>query len=576
MAARLRPPRRSGNPAGELGVDTLDGLTGLVEHSLLVHREGADGALRFSMLETIRQFAAEQLAASGEAETLRERHAAFFLSLVQAAAPSPAYRFIDEAMAPRIEAEQPNLRAALAWGIQRGDGELSVGLAGIMGKFWAESGSLSEARDWLDKALALADAASPAARAQALGSRSHLFFQRGELHEAAATSEDALPLFREIGDVAGIADRLDALGAIATQLGELARARALIEESITLWRSADDILGLATALNQLGAVAHIQGDFAAARAAGEEELALARKLDTRRLTALALRQLGRLAIRQREPARARTLLAESVAIWRAQDNAYQTATTLVDLVEVALESGDGAALLVAAEEGTTIWRAFGVDFFAAGMELLLGYGARLNGDDQRALRHFLAGGSALQALQGVGRDGTRALAIAAIAGQALARGRAARGARLLGAVGPVEALRPMRPLQPAIRAAIACDLTAARAALGAAAFAAAWAEGSVLSIDEAMVEALDLAQELATVPVAVHVSRQRDRSDGLSAREVEVLRLIAAGKSTREIAEALSIAEGTVERHVTNLYSKIGVRNRAEAAAYALRNRLVE
>jgi DNA-binding NarL/FixJ family response regulator len=134
-----------------------------------------------------------------------------------------------------------------------------------------------------------------------------------------------------------------------------------------------------------------------------------------------------------------------------------------------------------------------------------------------------------------------------------------------------------------MRAVYEADVAAAREALGDEAFTTAWSEGAALSAEAALTEALALANQLqeSRAAQAVHpdampaLAPATGYPDGLSTREVEVLRLIAAGKSTREIATALTIAEGTVERHVTNLYGKIGARNRAEATSYAHAHALI-
>ena len=150
-------------------------------------------------------------------------------------------------------------------------------------------------------------------------------------------------------------------------------------------------------------------------------------------------------------------------------------------------------------------------------------------------------------------------------------GQPERAARLLGAA---EALREAigAPLPPVDRPDHDDDDSATRAALGEAAFAAAWAAGRALTVEQAVAEALGdpslppAAERAAPVPPAA--------PGGLSRREVEVLRLVAAGRSNREIAAELSVSVRTVERHITNLYGKIDARNRADATAFAFRHGL--
>jgi DNA-binding NarL/FixJ family response regulator len=128
---------------------------------------------------------------------------------------------------------------------------------------------------------------------------------------------------------------------------------------------------------------------------------------------------------------------------------------------------------------------------------------------------------------------------------------------------------------PLIRAGRQADIDAVRTALSDEAFTAAWAAGRALSADDAVAEALAFAVQLTDSPPARPADRQPASPDGLTAREVEVLRLLAAGRTSREIAEALVLSVRTVDRHLANIYAKIGAANRAEAAAFAVRHGLV-
>ena len=167
--------------------------------------------------------------------------------------------------------------------------------------------------------------------------------------------------------------------------------------------------------------------------------------------------------------------------------------------------------------------------------------------------------------------------LSGLASVAVEAGDAARAARLVGAA---EAWREAHgvPVPRVQRVANERTMATARDHLGAATAAAAWAAGAAVPIDTAIAEAVSVAAGLpadaAAGPVVTAPSRAAGHPDGLTAREVEVLRLIAAGKSSRAIAETLVISESTVERHVSNLYAKIGAHSRADATAYAFRHAL--
>jgi DNA-binding CsgD family transcriptional regulator len=274
------------------------------------------------------------------------------------------------------------------------------------------------------------------------------------------------------------------------------------------------------------------------------------------------------AVFQGDYAPAAPLLEESLARWRALGHRSGMVWTLEGLAYLVGFQGDLDAAGVHLEAGLA---AAGGEASSARARLLIDLGqlAVLQAD-HAAARSRLAAGLALAAdIRDVwalllGLDGWAMLAAA--------EGRPERALRLAAAAASLQevagALLPGAYV--ALREAV---LAPARSALGAAAGAAAWAVGRALSLDHAVAEALDQAEEPAGAASAR--AAETGATDPLTRREREVLRLIAAGKSSREIAEALSLSVRTVERHTTTIYAKLEVHNRAEATAYAFRRRLV-
>ena len=160
------------------------------------------------MLETIRAYAQEQLAASGETEIARDAHAAFFLALAEAAAPR-LHGPEQLSWLERLETEHDNLRAALAWSLERGETETALRLTGALGAFWRVRGHLSEGRAWLDRALAGGTAGGGGAlRAKALQEAGTLAWCQGDYGAATALLEESLARWRTLEDATR--DRLDA------------------------------------------------------------------------------------------------------------------------------------------------------------------------------------------------------------------------------------------------------------------------------------------------------------------------------------------------------------------------------
>ncbi len=214
---------------GEL--DTLEGVTTLVDNNLVRQVAASQGEPRFEMLAMIREYALEQLASSEEVGTVRRAHAAYYLALAEEAdqkirGPEQTTWFA------RLELEHDNLRAALAWSAENEEvPEVGLRIAAALGRFWLLNGWYSEGRAWLEQMLerhgVAPTAASRELRGKALLSAGRIALEQGEVARAASLFEESLTLARAGGDKPAIAEALTTLGEIAVAQGEYARAAAI-------------------------------------------------------------------------------------------------------------------------------------------------------------------------------------------------------------------------------------------------------------------------------------------------------------------------------------------------------------
>lgn len=520
------------------GSGVLDGLTVLVDHNLVQREEGAGDDPRFSMLETIREFAADRLLASDEADTCRRRHAECFLALGEVAEPrlTSAKR---ELWLARLEAEHDNLRTALRWCNEQPQHETDLGLrlAGSLTWFWYFGGHLSEGHTWLEDMLVLPAAAGrTTARAKALAGAGWLACEQGA-HPAALYSllDDSVVIWRELGDTCGLAHALVFLGLAAGRERDYARSRAHFDESIALFRALEDRWGLAHALCFSAAnLLRDSTDDTTIRLVLDESQAIFRDLGDAWGCAGSLQFLGMVTWRQGDAVAARALIEESLALSRTVEDKWRTAMALNTL-------GDIAGLMNDLREAASI--------HGASLALWWELGQRPH------------------------------IALDLLRNAALARkqGAPTHAARLLAAANNLLRVRRWPPL-PADQASLDREVALVRAMLGEEAFATAWAVGQALQLEQAVAEALAFAAELAVPPVPPPTPRliplNGVSGNDLTERQVTVLRLLAGGQSNKEIAAELALSVHTVERHIVNTYAKIGARGRADAVAYALRHDL--
>jgi hypothetical protein len=311
--------------------NTLDLLESLAAKSLVRPSDPLGGEPRFGMLGTIREYALEQLDASGEAASVRRRHAEYVVSVAERAEPLLRSAGLGTLL-PGLEAEHDNFRAALRWCIEQGEAILGLRLGGALSHFWDVRGSHTEARMHLANVLRLPGAhADPALRATVLCDLGFLAIDQGDYPGARALHEESGAIMRTLGDRRGVARSLLGLAWTASDEGDHATGRALHEESLAIMRELGDGRGIALALAGLGFVSTVTGDHVTARACHEESLALVRELGDGRNTARSLIHLGWSCIYQREYARAGQFLAESLTIVQGLGDAR----VMVDGLEIA-------------------------------------------------------------------------------------------------------------------------------------------------------------------------------------------------------------------------------------------------
>jgi predicted ATPase len=322
------------------GDAVLDVLHGLINASLVRQLDTPTGEPRFGMLETVREFAQEQLLESGEAETVRVRQLDYCLALAEAAMPelqgAEQVSWLD-----RLEAEQDNFRVVLAWQAPPGGMASQLRLATALRYFWYIRGYHREGRDRLMAALALPVAqAGPLERARALNALAFLDTMQGQLTEARPRFEEALAIGRAIGDATTQAFALRYLGALANAAGAYTDARQFLEESVAHFAALGAIAERALALMYLADAAMHLGDAGWAEELCAQSIELQRALHNTNALGYPLRQLGYLALQRGDLKRAVACYLESLALNQEIGDRQGAAASLVGLAEAARVDGE--------------------------------------------------------------------------------------------------------------------------------------------------------------------------------------------------------------------------------------------
>ncbi len=308
-------------PGEDLGIDVLDGLTSLIDKSLLRQVADPDGEPRFLMLSTIREYATERLEESGRADELRRSHAEHYTALAAQAAPEllgeDKRRWLDW-----LEADRDNLRAAADWAVEHADAPMALRMVSSMWRFAQMRGYLAEGAERTRRALAVpADGVDPVLRADALEALGGLYWWMGDFDRCVAAYGECLELRQQIGDKAAIAEAWYNLsfpvgfGAMYERKGELGKAYDAVEEAKRLYAELGDRAGLAKAEWAYLTIGWRDEDFVTAREHGEIAESIFRELDDHFMLGWSLYDVGLIDVREGKASDAQRRLREALQLF---------------------------------------------------------------------------------------------------------------------------------------------------------------------------------------------------------------------------------------------------------------------
>lgn len=528
--------------AGPTAGNVVDLLTALEDASLLITETRPDGRRRFRMLGIIRRFGLEQLDLSGERSEFLRRHAVWFAGRAVEAESA----LLGSEQADRLawlDGNAGNVRAAEETAFTIGPVAEGVRLVGSLWRYWDIRGLLAEARRAMERALPHLGSVPPAIRATLQTGLGHVVSDLGEYARAERLYSDALAIRRDGDDPGQVAGLLNILGILLQTRGELDRARALHQESLAIRTARDEPRGIALSLLNLGRVAYHLGNYDQAAAQESEAIAILNRLGDQDQIAYACHAVGLTSIRLGQLTAAGEMLARGEGLFVELGDRFGVAYARRALGHLALLSGD-------------LPRA--ADLMGQAIDLRRDIG-------------YVWG--VVDSMEGIGelaaRAGRRDVALRLLLAADRFRGNI--GAPLNAADGEHHRLTVNRLRRELGRARSAEEVTRALA----------------LTRDQAADLGLGFTAELAT-----HASEPDGRSAvilqphrplgvtgsagqfGLTAREREVLGLVAEGRSDREIADRLFLSRRTVSEHVRHILGKLEAPTRTAATALALRNGL--
>jgi predicted ATPase/DNA-binding CsgD family transcriptional regulator/transcriptional regulator with XRE-family HTH domain len=547
-------------------VNFLDHMGVLVDHNLVQQTIAGNDEIRFTMLESLRTFALEQLEKSGETIQMRSRHAEYYLHWTERAL--PWLHYLDQQMVDKLNMEYQNCLAALTWSLtDRADNRSGLRLALSLYPYWHVRGYLSEGRQWLKAAIAQSADHESVLLARAHACAAELARLQDDYSQTAMWANSSWSLGQSLEDRDSMALALVPLGWIEFMENDFAAARQQFEFSLQLFRELAKPAQIARVLHDIAYLAMVQGNYSEALTYYEEELTLSSENAHQQGIFWALHGMGWIAEAQGDWQRAKTLYSKCLIL--AQDLRHPDGLALAfsGLAAVARAEGKYRQAMAYSKESEQTWRRLGYKS-ALGVELQVqGEIALRQGDIAAAALHLT---ESLTLNWDMMRTRSILQNLVTLAAVACAMQEYGPAVRLLRAVAAllVTSHQVMELMQQQVYDQ---SLTEARARMEAKTFDSAWAAGQALPLKEAITEGLSIA--------ALARSRNPDSSlssypAGLTPREVQVLRFVAQGLTNAQIAIQLAISAGTVNAHMTSLYRKINTSSRAVATRFAVEHGL--
>lgn len=430
------------NTARDLGIDLFDGLSSLVDKNLIQRMDLPGSETRFTMLETIREYALERLVSGGEEAATRRAHAAYCLVLAEEGNPelSPAERALWLA---RCDLEIDNFRAALDWlFLNQDDLDWGLRLCMALFRFWDMREHLTEGRARLQTVLRLAGSDYSKERAKLCIFLGALSTAQGDYQAAEQLLKQSLSLYEQLDDPFGIAASLNALGVSARDRGDYAAAQSNFDRSLACWRTLPDRLATARCLHNLANVAKARGDYSRARTALREATDIFQKVGDPSGAAWSINQQGDIAREQGDLEIARDFYERALKAFRTAGDRWGSARSLADLGYVYCEQKNYEKAHAVHREALELFSELG---------------------HKRGMARALEGFACLAAARG---DPTRALKLAAAASHLR---------QLISA-----------PLPQAEQLKLDRNLSPAWASLSETQGKSAWAEGTAMGIESAI------------------------------------------------------------------------------------------
>jgi len=506
----------------------LDGVTSLLDKHLLHRGEQDDHSTRLLLHETLREYGLEALVATQELEAARQIHAEYYLGLAEVHLEGKELVVLLEQM----EREYANLRAALQWTLERPASEMALRLESALLHFWERHQRLGAGKTFQQRSL---------------------------------TNDQDVPA--QVPTRACFTP-----AALARELGDYERGAALGREVVALQREQGEARYHVRPFYLLGVFAWIIGDFAMAHMYTEEGLAKARNSDEKVTHAYLLDLSGQIALDQGENSRARMLLEEGLTLHQQAGDILGSLNALFFLERALSALGEVPQARAYAEEHLALSKAIGFQSGIVGTLTFLGRLALEEGNAATASGLFE---ESLALLREMNENVPLAVAtnLQGIGVTLATQGRLIEAVQLWGAA---EALCALLPEE---RALVVRSLATVRAELGEEAFTVAWTEGQAMTLEQALTAMEHIAHSIQPserVPKRARSARHHQPSSSdLTAREKEVLQLVARGRTDAQIAEALVISPRTVNAHLRSIYTKLNIPSRNAATYFALEHDLI-